>query len=159
MTDERKARPVRLSHELLESFVEQRRMQEERAAFFANAQHAAKEAATMSELLDAIATPRELRQRASLVIRCADCAGRGGQPGFLVAHVTYIEQRPLLWTAQRSGPGTRSWLDDGWWGDYAYCREREWPLFVEDLEADLPPLGAPKRVIRVSHPVDMNAVP
>lgn len=104
-------------------------------------------------VIDAVArrpdTDRELRQQAALVVRCDDCGGR------VVAHVTYIEGRPMLWTAQRDGAGSRSWIDGVFWGDTAWCRVREYVLKSVDLLPELRPRGKPA-IVRGRRPSSGN---
>ena len=102
------------------------------------------EVAAASVLASGVAE-RELRERAALVIRCQDCHGR------VIAHVTWLEARPLLWTSQGRREPERSWLDDGTWGATAWCRVREYVLHHAMLRVATPLPGAASRVARVSH--------
>lgn len=114
----------------------------------------ARDSSRASEVLEANARPADLRARASLVIRCADCRGR------ILAHVTYVDGRPLLWSAQRRGsPGSRVYIDGGFWGDTAHCLVREWHFYAAALLAVLPAAGEPMKIVRVSHDDPTDTVP
>ena len=93
------------------------------------------EAVAVSALASGL-SERELRERAALVIRCQDCHGR------VIAHVTWLDARPLLWTSQGRREPERSWLDDGTWGATAWCRVREYVLHYAMLRAATPLAGA-----------------
>ena len=97
--------------------------------------------------LDAAEVPSVLRDRASLVIRCNSCRG------LVVACALYVRGRPLMWARQSHG-GAGSWgfVDDGFWGDVAHCRSREYVLEASVILAALPgpgQLAAPE--IRLDH--------
>ena len=97
---------------------------------------------------------RQLRARASLVIRCNDCDGQ------VVAHVTYLRDRPLLW-AREDRRGKRDgclWVDGRFWGTYAWCDVREWVLDLDDVRGSLPPLGAKPVTVPLSHNGVVGAV-
>lgn len=107
------------------------------------------ESAAISARLDAHAAERALRDSASLVVRCGDCRGR------VIAHVTFINGRPLLWVRLKDGTGHRSFVDDEFWGDYAYCtRNRQYPLPSDVLRSVLPAPNLGRRTMIVSHGTD-----
>lgn len=90
-----------------------------------------------AELDGGAVAPAALRERASLVMRCEDC-GRGS----LALPVAYVliagGDRPLMWARQKRGePGSWGFLDDGFWGDVAYCRRRKYVLPAEIVLAAL----------------------
>lgn len=142
MSEERK-----ISDELAQRMAATYKREQERAAELGQVSRDMRSAAERSRLLDELVSPKKLRADASLVIRCDDCAGR------IVAHVTYVRDRPMLWTAQRDGSGTRGWLDDGFWGDVAQCRRREYVLHASVLLEALPRIGKPRVEVRLSHDV------
>ena len=95
----------------------------------------------------------KLRQWAALLIRCVDCDS-------LLATVTWIEGRPLA-AAQEQGdrftperPTRRYWACS--WADrgavlQARVGAHRHVLDLGDVHAYLPPLGAPRRVMKVRH--------
>lgn len=100
-------------------------------------------------------TRRDLRKRASLVLRCQDCDGQ------TFAFVTYVQGRPLMWarTDRGSRRGHYLWLDGPFWGTCGWCNVREWTLDVADLREITPPSGEPQATERVSHDGIVGAVP
>lgn len=105
-------------------------------------------ASTAHNLAAAESSNRELRVRADLVIRCGDCNGR------VIAHVTNIGGRPLLWAASNrsNSPGTRLFIDGDFWGATAWCRRREYVLGAAVLRRFLAEhRGHPPLEARVSH--------
>jgi hypothetical protein len=94
-----------------------------------------------------------LRRGAALTVRCADCGGR------VVLTVTYLDGRPLLWTAGRGGRGAglAQWADR-WQGlERAYCGRRQWTVNRDTLAA-APAPGMPPRTVAVSH-IDAAGMP
>lgn len=110
--------------------------------------------AAVDSALSAGRDKRDLRRRASLVIRCQDCAGQ------VVAHVTYEGDRPLVWVRRdRHGKsGSYSWLDGEFWGTYGWCKVREWVLDFGDIRPFLPPPGANCVTERLQHGDIVGAV-
>jgi hypothetical protein len=100
-------------------------------------------------------TRRELRKRASLVLRCADCDGQ------VFAHVTYVEGRPLMWArGDRQGKvDSYLWLDGAFWGNCGWCDVREWVLDCADIREVTPPPGAKQVTGRIAHGDIVGAVP
>ncbi len=89
-----------------------------------------------------------------MIIRCGDCEG------LVVAHVTYVQGRPLMWAREgRNGKiDGYVWLDGEFWGTYGWCRVREWVLEASYLSGEIPPAGAPQVTARVSHNGHVGAV-
>lgn len=116
-----------MSDELAAAVAEWAEARRRRDAAFAASHADDSDAVRVSDILDQVAQAPDLRKRAELVIRCQDCNG------LTIAHVTYVRERPMLWTRQPKGPGCRMWLDGTFWGDVAHCRRREYALHAKDL--------------------------
>lgn len=100
-----------------------------------------------SVYLDKLGSVRNLRKRSTVVVRCADCSGR------VIAQVTPVDGRPMLWVSSRLTDGQRRWLDRTMTsGVAADCRTGTHWLDIKDLRALSPAQSAiPARQVRVSH--------
>ena len=102
--------------------------------------------------------PDELIRRSALRIRCADCEGRTGTRGLIIAAITYIGGRPHATLREMNDrlnperpPLGRHWQFD--WADrgavlHARCRIRRHVLDLDDLLARLP--GPRKRRVDIT---------
>lgn len=125
---------------------EERRLHEWAAAVSRETADARSAAARLVTVLG----ERSIRARACLVCRCADCPGRAGAPGLVIAHVTRIDEaggRAMIWTRN----GGHRWLDSPFWGDVAECRVREYNLLADEVEAAMPAPGQPRVTFTFHH--------
>ncbi|GAA1911380.1 hypothetical protein GCM10009737_11010 [Nocardioides lentus] len=99
-------------------------------------------------------SPREVRKRASLLVRCQDCGGR------VIAWVVWLQGRPLF-LGEDSEPSYAvvSLLDDDnfAWPRYS-CRRRSFQMGVEVHMSAIPAPGAPSVECRVRHEMEHCAI-
>lgn len=92
-------------------------------------------------------TPRSLRKRASLVVRCDDCSGRA------IAWLAWVGGRPLFLGEERRSGGrvVVSLLDEPTFAAPHFCCRKATYVFGYDLDPEMPGPGGRRAQWRVVH--------